>query len=112
MVIYRFINKVISNNSISIFIILTTFNSTGEKWFHRRRLLTPSFHFEILKDFLLIMNEQTDILILNLKNEASNNRTFDVCPYIVNCTLDIICGNNSNKVYKLKLFIIHSELFY
>ena len=44
------------------------------------------------------MNEQTDILISNLKKNAEGNRTFDVCPYITNCALDIICGKLETNI--------------
>lgn len=66
--------------------------STGEKWTKRRRLITPSFHFDILNDFLQVMNEQADILIDNLSKKSVETASFDVCPFISNCTLDIICG--------------------
>jgi cytochrome P450 len=66
--------------------------SNGNKWSKRRKLLTPSFHFDILKDFLFVMNEQADTLINILKEDMKTNPTLDIASYISRCTLDIICG--------------------
>merc|ERR1712038_477471 len=67
--------------------------STGTKWKSRRRLLTPSFHFQILKDFLLVFNEQSNIMVEKIRSDKNlmNNTTFDIFPFIANCALDIIC---------------------
>ncbi|GFU04243.1 cytochrome P450 4V2, partial [Nephila pilipes] len=64
--------------------------SHGPKWKSRRKLLTPSFHFEILKDFLPIFNEQSQVLVKKLRNEVTNDSTDIVMP-ITLCSLDIIC---------------------
>lgn len=65
--------------------------AAGEKWKIRRRLLTPTFHFSILKDFLVVMNEQAGIFAKKLEKYGENGEKFDICPYITLCTLDIIC---------------------
>lgn len=67
--------------------------SGGSKWFHRRKLLTPSFHFDILKDFLSVMNEKTNLFIEKLKLESQNNKDILLQDYISQCALDILCGN-------------------
>ena len=66
--------------------------STGDKWTKRRRLITPSFHFDILNDFLFVMNEQTDVLVKLLNSPAESGKGFNICPFISNNALDIICG--------------------
>ncbi|GFU36139.1 cytochrome P450 4V2 [Trichonephila clavipes] len=62
----------------------------GSKWKSRRKLLTPSFHFEILKDFLPIFNEQSQVLVKQLRNEITKDST-DISMPITLCSLDIIC---------------------
>ncbi|KAK5975082.1 hypothetical protein GCK32_010046 [Trichostrongylus colubriformis] len=62
--------------------------STNEKWFHRRKLLTPTFHFNILQSYHHIFVEQGEILVDLVAKEHS---FFDMFPYIKRCTLDIIC---------------------
>ncbi|CAH0554677.1 unnamed protein product [Brassicogethes aeneus] len=63
--------------------------SEGSKWKNRRKILTPSFHFNILQEFLPVFMEQTDVLIDTFKRETDKN--IDVVPYITQFTLHSIC---------------------
>nr|AFG26276.2 cytochrome p450 family 4 [Corbicula fluminea] len=65
--------------------------STGEKWKIRRKLLTPTFHFKILHDFVGVFNDQTKILLEKLLVKADGETTVDVFNDITLCALDIIC---------------------
>ncbi|NWZ65912.1 CP4V2 protein, partial [Acrocephalus arundinaceus] len=64
--------------------------STGEKWRSRRKMITPTFHFAILNDFLEVMNEQGNILVKKLEKHV-DKEPFDVFMDITLCALDIIC---------------------
>nr|XP_021411583.1 cytochrome P450 4V2 [Lonchura striata domestica] len=64
--------------------------STGDKWRSRRKMITPTFHFEILSDFLEVMNEQGNILVKKLEKHV-DKEPFDVFMDITLCALDIIC---------------------
>ena len=64
--------------------------SAGEKWFRRRKQLTPAFHFKILEDFLTVFNEQCSTFRKILQDKASGP-AFDIFPVITHCALDIIC---------------------
>ncbi|ETN74801.1 hypothetical protein NECAME_03934, partial [Necator americanus] len=65
--------------------------STGEKWRSRRKILTPSFHFKVLNDFLTIHDSQAKIFVDQLQKFSSNEEQFDIFPYVKRCALDIIC---------------------
>lgn len=71
--------------------------SDGEKWKERRKLITPTFHFNMLKTYLNIFNNESKIMVKNIENFASNKEEVDVINYSKKLTLDIICG----KVYIL-----------
>ena len=43
------------------------FFSDGSKWKTRRRLITPTFHFRILNDFIQVFEEQAAILVKHLE---------------------------------------------
>jgi cytochrome P450 family 4 len=64
--------------------------STGKKWFQRRKILTPSFHFQILEKFVEIMDEQGKILMEKL--EKLTGQEVDVVPLVNLYALDVICG--------------------
>lgn len=74
--------------------------TTGSKWHGRRKMLTPTFHFKILEDFLDIFNKQSKVLVEKLTEahnemKANNRDRIDIAPYVARATLDIICGNSN-----------------
>ena len=41
--------------------------SGGQKWARNRRLLTPAFHFDVLKPYMDVNNVCSDILLVRVK---------------------------------------------
>ncbi|KAF6083852.1 cytochrome P450 family 4 subfamily V member 2 [Phyllostomus discolor] len=70
--------------------------STGYKWRSRRKMLTPTFHFTILEDFLDVMNEQANILVNKFKKHI-DGEAFNCFFDIALCALDIICETAMGK---------------
>lgn len=87
---YRFMNPWIGDGLLI---------STGDKWKSRRKLLTPSFHFTILHDFIGVFNEQSKILLEKMMLEADGKTRLNVFNDITLCALDIICGRCSGDSY-------------
>eukprot|EP00057_Strongylocentrotus_purpuratus_P030954 XP_783176.3 PREDICTED: cytochrome P450 4V2 [Strongylocentrotus purpuratus] len=71
--------------------------SSGKKWTHRRKLLTPTFHFSILQNFMEVFNEQSIILVKKLEKFAEKSETFNIFPFVTHCVLDIICDTAMGK---------------
>ncbi|XP_037042772.1 cytochrome P450 4d1-like [Bradysia coprophila] len=61
--------------------------STGQKWFSRRKIITPAFHFGILQSFVDTFDCNGDIFVEKLKNRQS----IDIFPFVVLYALDNIC---------------------
>lgn len=74
-----------------MFIQFIVLNLLGAKWQKRRKILTPAFHFSILKKFTEIIVENSETLVEELKKECNKPKT-DVTPYFSKSTLKIICG--------------------
>ncbi|XP_070493279.1 cytochrome P450 4d1-like [Chironomus tepperi] len=63
--------------------------SSGKKWFQRRKLITPGFHFQILEKFVDIMNEHSKVFIKQL--EKYDGKFVDIFPLVNLYALDTIC---------------------
>lgn len=80
--------------------------SPGRIWRPRRKLLVPSFHFNILQAFVPVFDRKSKLMVRNIKRKLSealskqdNDTTsseisttiVDITPVITACTLDAIC---------------------
>ncbi|KAG7300113.1 hypothetical protein JYU34_015653 [Plutella xylostella] len=63
--------------------------STGAKWHKRRKILTPTFHFNILRNFSCIIEEKSRELVQRLREQEET--TVDVMPTVSEFTLNTIC---------------------
>ncbi|XP_078593025.1 cytochrome P450 4B1-like [Branchiostoma floridae x Branchiostoma japonicum] len=61
--------------------------SAGPKWFRNRRLLTPGFHFEILKPYVRLFSESTNVMLKNWE-ELKSGSSIDVFHHTSLMTLD------------------------
>nr|CAD2190399.1 unnamed protein product [Meloidogyne enterolobii]CAD2190803.1 unnamed protein product [Meloidogyne enterolobii] len=65
--------------------------SKPNKWRPRRKLLTPTFHYDILKDFMPIFNRHARTLCSKFDKLIGSEDFNDIFHTISLCTLDIIC---------------------
>ncbi|CAD5231104.1 unnamed protein product [Bursaphelenchus xylophilus] len=65
--------------------------SKPEKWRPRRKLLTPTFHYDILKDFVQVYNRHAATLLSKFDKLSETGEYADIFHTITLCTLDIIC---------------------
>lgn len=78
--------------------------SHGSKWFKRRKILTPAFHFKILSQFIETFEQQAKVLIKSLYTKVQDNDSCIVLYDLVNLyTLDTICGKYVIFIFKLIL---------
>ena len=64
--------------------------SEGEKWHRNRRLLTPAFHFEILKSYMSVYNSCLKVLFDKWSSSVSQNEPVKVFDTISLLSLDIV----------------------
>lgn len=65
--------------------------SAGKKWHSRRKIITPTFHFTILEQFIDIFNKQADIMLDKVRLFAETGEELDVYKYTTLFALDVIC---------------------
>lgn len=62
----------------------------GSKWFQRRKILTPAFHFKALEEYTDIFDRQSSIFVDVLSKYKTTDK-IELFPLIGLCTLDVIC---------------------
>ncbi|XP_010867490.1 cytochrome P450 4F3 isoform X2 [Esox lucius] len=63
--------------------------SNGEEWSRRRRLLTPAFHFDILRNYIKIFNHSSDVMHAKWRRLVANGEScLDMFSQISMLTLD------------------------
>ncbi|KAF8353837.1 hypothetical protein PRIPAC_95460 [Pristionchus pacificus] len=70
--------------------------NTGDSWRHRRRLLTPTFHFSQLDTYITAMNRHSKVFVDEILVDRAGTK-FDIYPLIKLCALDIICETAMGK---------------
>lgn len=89
---YRFFHKWLGTGLLT---------SNGSKWRKHRRIITPTFHFKVLEEFVDVFNTTGDVLIKKLWKQVGKG-SFNIVPFFSLFTLDAICGK---IVYYLVFFI-------
>lgn len=63
----------------------------GTKWYKRRKMLTPAFHFNLLTQFADILIEESERMVKCLKN-TKGSVIENLMSFVNEHTLNIICG--------------------
>lgn len=76
--------------------------SNGKKWERNRHLLTPAFHFGILKQYVSTFNKVAEIFMEKIDELSADGRSVDVYPMVSRATLDTmlrcVMSYNDNAV--------------
>lgn len=85
--------------------------SKGDKWGRHRRLLTPAFHFDILKPYMKVFNQCTNVMHAKWRRHLgeSSVASFDMFEHVSLMTLDslqkCVFSYNSNCQEKMSDYI-------
>lgn len=104
----RHLDKSLDYNFLHNWLGMGLLTSTGTKWKKHRRIITPTFHFKVLEDFVEVFNLTGEIFIDKLRSEVGNT-SFNIVPYLSLYTLDSICGKF--KTIFVKTYLIMCILF-
>ncbi|CAK1540093.1 unnamed protein product [Leptosia nina] len=63
---------------------------SGDKWRERRKILTPAFHFNILRNFYTILVENTEKFVHQIDMETTKEKS-DIFDLVTDFTLKSLC---------------------
>ncbi|XP_010863463.3 cytochrome P450 4B1 [Esox lucius] len=72
--------------------------SKGQKWFRHRRLLTPGFHYDVLKPYIKLMSDSAKTMLDKWDSLSERDESFELFEHVSLMTLDTImkCAFSSN----------------
>ncbi|XP_028367309.1 cytochrome P450 4B1-like isoform X1 [Phyllostomus discolor] len=62
----------------------------GPKWFQHRKLLTPGFHYDVLKPYTMVFAESTNAMLDKWEEKARENKSFDIFGDVGHMALDTL----------------------
>uniref|UniRef100_A0A8C3FS47 Cytochrome P450 n=1 Tax=Chrysemys picta bellii TaxID=8478 RepID=A0A8C3FS47_CHRPI len=81
----------------------------GPKWFQRRRLLTPGFHYDILKSYVTMMADSVRVMLDKWEQLITQDNSMELFEHVSLMTLDSImksafsyqsnCQTDSDNLY-------------
>uniref|UniRef100_A0A8C3HAY9 Cytochrome P450 4B1 n=1 Tax=Chrysemys picta bellii TaxID=8478 RepID=A0A8C3HAY9_CHRPI len=96
----------------------------GPKWFQHRRLLTPGFHYDVLKPYVSLMAESTKVMLDKWERLITLDKSVELFDHVSLMTLDSImkcafsCHSNCQTdnyikaVYDLTYLVFHRIRFF
>ncbi|KAK1339979.1 hypothetical protein QTO34_018543 [Cnephaeus nilssonii] len=60
----------------------------GPKWFQHRKLLTPGFHYDVLKPYVKVFADSTHIMLDKWEEKARKDKSFDIFSDVGHMALD------------------------
>ncbi|KAH8239511.1 hypothetical protein KR032_005103 [Drosophila birchii] len=67
------------------------FTSNAEKWMHRRKIIMPAFNYAMIKQFVVVFEKQSRILVDKLEKYSETREQVDFLKFTSCFTLDTIC---------------------
>jgi cytochrome P450 family 4 len=65
--------------------------STDQKWFNRRRIITPTFHFKILEQFFEVFRKHNQLLMEEIREKSSGGDAINIFPVVTSSVLNALC---------------------
>nr|XP_023486220.1 cytochrome P450 4B1 isoform X4 [Equus caballus] len=62
----------------------------GPKWFQHRKLLTPGFHYDVLKPYVALFADSTRAMLDKWEEKARENKSFDIFCDVGHMALDTL----------------------
>ncbi|XP_073449699.1 cytochrome P450 4B1-like isoform X2 [Aquarana catesbeiana] len=82
---------------------------SGQKWFQHRKLLTPAFHYDVLKPYVKLMSDSVNVMLDKWEDLIPDKKTVELFQHVSLMTLDTImkcafscqsnCQNDSESAY-------------